>query len=225
MDTIKQVSSCGFSICTSPFFEVFLLLLVFVVPSAVAGAQPAPDAALRNVTSDVISALKQDRDLIDDPARLERFIEARIVPIFDFSLMTQFAMGRNWRTTSAAQQGQLTAEFKAMLLRTYSGMIATYRDPDITYKPIRYVPGDTDAIVQSEVKQSGARLLRIDYALTRTPVGWKVYDVKLDSVSVVTAYRNGFAAKIRDAGVDGLIRALAEKNRQAEPGRTSLAGG
>ena len=225
MDTIKQVSSCGFSICTSPYIEVFMLLLLFVVPTAVLGAQPAPDAALKSVTADVVAALKQDRDLVDDPAKLERLIENRIVPVFDFELMTQLAVGRNWRATSASQQRQLTTEFKAMLLRTYSGMISSYRDPEISYKPIRYVPGDTDAIVYSEVKQPGSKLLRIDYALTRTPIGWKVYDVKLDGVSVITAYRNGFTSKIRDVGVDGLIRALAEKNRQAEPGRTSLAGG
>ncbi len=225
METIKQVSSCGFVVCTSPFFELFLLLLLFLVPTALQGAQSAPDTVLRTVTSDVVASLKQDRDLADDPLRLEGLIESKVAPVFDFSLMTQFAMGKSWRQTSTAQQNRLTSEFKVMLMRTYSGMLATYRDSEITYRPLRFVPGDTDAIVQSEVKRPGAKLLRVDYALTKTPMGWRVYDVKLDGISVVTAYRGGFAAKIRDAGVDGLIRALSEKNRQGYATTTSFAGG
>jgi phospholipid transport system substrate-binding protein len=222
METMTHGSALAFYFRLSPL-ELFLLLLLFLVPSALYAAQAAPDVLLRNVTSDVVASLKQDKDLADDPAKLQGLIEDKIVPAFDFSLMTQLAMGRNWRQTSVAQQSQLTAEFKAMLIRTYMSMLANYRDPAITYRPLRYVPGDTDAIVQSEVKQTGSKLLRVDYSLTRVALGWKVYDVKLDGVSVVTAYRDGFAAKIRDAGVDGLIRALAEKNRQAATTRTSLA--
>jgi phospholipid transport system substrate-binding protein len=227
METIKQVSTCGFSVCTSPFFELFLLLLLFLVPTALQGAQSAPDAVLKSVTSNVVASLKQDKDLADDPARLGDLIESKVLPVFDFSLMTQLALGRTWRTTTASQQDRLTAEFRTMLLRTYSGMLATYRDHTITYKPIRYVPGDTDATVRSEVIKQGSKGLRVDYQLTRmVGGGWKVYDVKLDGVSVVTAYRDGFAAKVRDSGVDGLIRALAEKNRQGiVVTRTSLVGG
>jgi phospholipid transport system substrate-binding protein len=224
MEAIKQVSAWGLS-AYFPSFELFLLLLLFLVPTALQGAQSAPDVVLRTVTSDVVASLKQDRELADDPARLESLIEAKVVPVFDFSLMTQFAMGRNWRQTSTEQQRRLTAEFKALLMRTYSGMIASYRDHEITYRPLRFVPGDTDAIVQSEARRPGSKLLKVDYTLTRTALGWRVYDVKLDGISVVTAYREGFAARIRESGVDGLIRNLADKNRQSMPGRTSLAGG
>jgi phospholipid transport system substrate-binding protein len=226
METIKQVSTCGFAVCTSPFFELFLLLLLFLVPSLLHAVQSAPDAVLRNATADVTAALKQDKDIADDPARLGDLVESKVLPVFDFSLMTQFAMGKTWRQTSASQQKRLTAEFRTLLVRTYSGMLATYRDHSVTYKPIRYVPGDTDATVRSEVSKPGAKSLRVDYQLTRmTGGGWKVYDVKLDGVSVVTAHREAFAARVRDSGVDGLIRALAEKNRQAVLTRTVLVGG
>jgi phospholipid transport system substrate-binding protein len=226
MEAITNGSAFAFAFRLSPV-ELFFVLLLFLVPSALQGAQSAPDAVLKSVTSDVVASLKQDRDIADDPARLGDLIESKVLPAFDFSLMTQFAMGKNWRQATPAQQGRLTAEFRTILLRTYSGMLATYRDHTITYKPIRYVPGDTDATVRSEVVKQGAKSLRVDYQLTRMAGGgWKVYDVKLDGVSVITAYREGFAAKVRDSGVDGLIRALAEKNRQGVAvTRTSLVGG
>ena len=201
---------------------VLLLLLSFAAPGLHA-ADVAPDKLLRSVTTEMIASLKQDP--ADDPARIAGLIEEKVVPVFDFSLMTQLAMARNWRLATPEQRDALTAEFKTMLVRTYSGTLAGYRDSTITYKPLRAVAGDTDATVRSDVRQ-GARRLRIDYDMSRTPEGWKVYDVKLDGISLVTAYRGGFAARIRDSGVDGLIRALAEKNREGlSAPRTAVAGG
>lgn len=206
---------------------VLLLLLSLVVPVS-QSAQVAPDALLRGVTSEVVASLKQDKAQADDPSKLDGLIEAKIVPVFDFSRMTQLAMARNWRLASAEQQTLLTAEFKAMLVRTYSATLAGFRDHTITYKPFRFVPGDTDATVRSELRQGSRVQYKIDYEMTRTAEGWKVYDVKLDGISLVTSYRDGFAARVRDAGVDGLIRALAERNRQDIPSSksaTAVAGG
>jgi phospholipid transport system substrate-binding protein len=205
---------------------LFLLLLLFLVPSALHAAKSAPDEALKSATAEVVAALKQEPGITDDPERLAGLIESKVLPVFDFSLMTQFAVGKTWQQTSAAQQRRLTSEFRTMMVRSYAGMLATYRDHSITYKPIRYMPGDTDATVRSEVSKPGAKSLRVDYQVTRMTVGgWKVYDVKLDGVSIVTAHRPAFTAKIRDSGVDGLIRTLAERNRQATVTRTSLVGG
>jgi phospholipid transport system substrate-binding protein len=177
--------------------------------------ETAPDALLSAVTSEVLAVLKQNREA-DNPARLAELVETRVLPLFDFSRMTQLAAARSWRLASPEQQSALTAEFRTLLVRTYSAALAAYRDRTIVYKPLRLARGDTDATVRSEVKQAGGQL-KIDYDMVKTPEGWKVYDVKMDGVSLVTAYREGFAAKVRDAGVDGLIKALAEKNRQGEP--------
>ena len=190
------------------------LSLSLLFASVSLAAPQAPDVLLKNVTSEVFASMKQDAELANDPSRLDELVTAKVVPVFDFSRMTQLAMARNWRLASARQQDRLTAEFKAMLLRTYSATLVSYRDQPINYKASRFVPGDTDATVRSEVKH-GAKVYKLDYEMTRTPDGWKVYDVKVDSVSLVTTYREGFTAKVREAGVDGLIRALAEKNRQS----------
>jgi phospholipid transport system substrate-binding protein len=170
------------------------LLLSLMLGSTSVAAQEAPDVRLKNATDDLF--------------------KARMAPAFDFSRMTQLAMARKWRLASARQQDRLTAEFKSVLLRTYSATLASYRDCAITYKASHFLPRDTDATVQSEVKQC-ARAHKLDYEMTRTPDGWKVYDVKLDGASLVTAYRATFTARLRDSGVDGLIRTLAEKNRQS----------
>jgi phospholipid transport system substrate-binding protein len=190
------------------------LLLSLMLGSTSVAAQEAPDARLRNATNEFLSDLKQDAELANDPAKVDDLFKARMAPAFDFSRMTQLAMARKWRLASARQQDRLTAEFKSVLLRTYSSTLASYRDCAITYKASHFLPRDTDATVQSEVKQC-ARAHRLDYEMTRTPDGWKVYDVKLDGASLVTAYRATFTARLRDSGVDGLIRTLAEKNRQS----------
>ena len=204
---------------------VFAMSLALVAP-ALQARGVAPDVLLSSVTAEVIASLKQDKELADDPAKLAELVEKKVVPIFDFSRMAQLATARNWRQASPAQQNALTAEFKTLLVRSYSTALASYRGQPITYKPLRRAPTDTDATVRSEVRQ-GTTLLTLDYALVKTPAGWKVYDVKLDGVSLVTAYREGFAAKVRESGVNGLIRALAEKNKEGLPAAstTTVAAG
>jgi phospholipid transport system substrate-binding protein len=190
------------------------LLLSLTLGPACLAAQEAPDALLRNATNDYVAGLKEDSELAGDPSRSESLFKARMAPVFDFSRMTQLAMHRNWRLASARQQDRLTAEFKSVLLRAYSAAFASYRDCVITYKASHFDPRDTDATVRSEVKQC-AKPHKLDYEMTRTPDGWRVYDIKLDGASIVTAHRGAFAARLHDSGVDGLIRTLAEKNRQS----------
>jgi len=205
---------------------VLVLSLALAAP-VLQAKEVAPDALLSSVTAEVFATLRQYRDLAESPAKLAGLIEKKVVPIFDFSRMAQLATARNWRRASLAQQDALTAEFKTLLVRSYSTALTAYRDQAITYKPLRGDPRDTDVTIRSEVRQGGG-VLTIDYAMVKTPEGWKVYDVKIDSVSLVTAYREGFAAKVRDAGVEGLIRALAEKNREglsSSRPATTVAGG
>lgn len=199
-----------------------LLLMFLVLPAPLSrAAETAPDALLNAATSEVMAALKQSRDQPESPAKLAAVVETTVLPLFDFSRMTQLAAARNWRLASPFQQNALVAEFKTLLVRTYSTALGGYRDQVVTYRPLRAASDDTDVTVRSEVKQ-GAAKLKIDYEMAKTSAGWKVYDVKLDGVSLVTAYRPGFAAKVRDAGVDGLIQALAEKNRPDKPAARPL---
>lgn len=186
------------------------------VPQAVTPAQDvAPDVLLNAVTSEVIAIIKQDGDIQDgNPAKVAALVETRILPHFDFARMTQTAMGRNWPLATPEQQKALTLEFKTLLVRTYSTALSSYRDEVIEYKPLRVAPDATEVTVKSEVRQPGKERLTIDYDMERTPAGWKVYNIKIAGISLVTTYRETFAGRVRDGGIEGLIKSLSDKNRQ-----------
>jgi phospholipid transport system substrate-binding protein len=169
---------------------------------------------MKTDTEEVIVILKQDL-ASGERTDVGRLVEEKILPLFDFERMTSLAVARNWRGASPGQQGALVAEFRTLLVRTYSRALSTYRDQQIEYKPLRAAAGDTDVLVRSLVRRPGVETLTIDYDMEDTPAGWKVYDVKVGGVSLVITYRESFAAAVRDGGVDGLIKLLADKNRQA----------
>jgi len=193
-------------------------LVALLIPVAQA-QQLAPDVLVKTISQEVTTILKQDKDIqAGDPKKVADLIETKVVPHFNFVHMTRIAMARNWRVASPDQQKQLTGEFKTLLVRTYSTALSSYRDQQIDYKPLRAKPEDTEVTVRSEVRQSGSsQPIGIDYEMEKTPDGWKVYDVKVGGVSLVTTYRETFASEVRERGVDGLIKSLATKNRQGDP--------
>ncbi len=195
----------------------FYLLFASLVPLAQA-QQLAPDVLVKSITEEVVTILKKDQDIqAGDSKKAADVIESKIVPHFNFIRMTRIAMGRNWRVASPEQQKELADEFRTLLVRTYSTALANYRDQQIDYKPLRSKPEDTEVTVRSDVKQSGSsQPVSIDYEMEKTPNGWKVYDVKVGGVSLVTTYRDTFASEVRERGVDGLIKSLSTKNRQPE---------
>jgi len=191
--------------------------LALLAPVAQAQAL-APDALVKTITDEVVAMLKKDKDIqAGDTQKAAELIEAKIVPHFDFTRMARIAMARNWRSATPDQQKQLASEFKTLLVRTYSTALTNYRDQQIDYKPLRAKPEDSEVTVKSDVKQSGSsQPVSIDYEMEKTDNGWKIYDVKVGGVSLVTTYRDTFASEVRDHGIDGLIKSLATKNRETE---------
>jgi phospholipid transport system substrate-binding protein len=196
----------------------FSLALLLAVAAPVAGAQTtAPDVLLKNVTAEVITIIRQDKDIqAGVPAKVAEVVETRILPLFDFARMTQLAVARNWNAATPEQQKSLTTEFRTLLVRTYSTALSNYRDQAIDFKPLRSAPGDTEVTVKSVVKQAGMDALSMDYDMEKRADGWKVYDIKIDGISLITTYRETFANKVREGGVEGLIKSLADKNRQGD---------
>jgi phospholipid transport system substrate-binding protein len=190
------------------------MLVVGLVCPAAADAQ-APDALVRSVAAEVLEIVKNDKDIqAGDARKAMALVEEKVLPHFDFTHMTALAMGRNWRKATPEQQKKLTDEFRTLLVRTYSTALTKYRDQTIDYKPLRAQPGDTDVTVRSSIQQSGAEPVTIDYSMEKTPAGWKVYDVTVAGISLVTTYRDAFTQEVHNVGVDGLIKKLGDKNQQ-----------
>ena len=163
---------------------VALMVAAFAVA---ANAQEAPDALVKRVTQEVVGIIKSDPKVqAGDQARIREVIETKLLPNFDFERMTALAMGRNWRTATSEQQKQLVEQFRTLLVRTYSGALTQYRDQTMDYKPLRADANATEVTVRTEVIRSGQAPVQIDYAMEKTPSGWKVYDVIVGGVSLVT---------------------------------------
>jgi phospholipid transport system substrate-binding protein len=197
--------------------KVVIALCFSVFASAVSAQDLAPDAQVKKITDEVIGVIKQDKDIQGgNQKKIDDLVDAKVLPYFNFSHMTALAVGRNWPKASAEQQKMLTSEFRTLLVRTYSSALSTYKNQVIEFKPLRAAAADTDVTVRTQVKQPGAEPISIDYSMEKIPSGWKVYDVAVGGVSLVTNYRETFNAEIRDGGVDSLIKSLASKNRSLE---------
>lgn len=210
----KDISPFGSEMQALVAKYVLLLTLALAAPASRA-QDVAPDALLRAVSFKVIDEIKEVQGFqADVPAKVAVLVETMILPLFDFDHMTRLATARNWRLATPEQQRLLTEEFKTLLVRTYSTALAHYRGEVIDFKRLRAAPRDTDVTVRSEVNQPGKERMTLDYEMEKTPAGWKIYDVKVAGVRLVTTYRDVFAEKVRDGGVDGLIKFLADANRK-----------
>ena len=177
-------------------------------------ADLAPDALVKKTAEEVLAIVKADKDIqAGNTKKVVELAEAKVLPHFDFTRMTRLAMGKNWSKASDAQKEALTSEFRTLLVRTYSVALAQYKNQTIDYKRLTLAPTDTEATVRTAVVQSGGQPIPIDYRMAEGAQGWKVFDISIDGVSLVTNYRATFNQTVEQSGVDGLIKSLAEKNK------------
>jgi len=199
-------------------FSLARLVAGFCCAIAVSAAfaQEAPDALVKRVAQETLQTIKSDAKVqAGDQQRIREVVESKLLPYFDFDRITALAMGRNWRQASPEQQKQLVDQFRTLLVRTYSGALAQYRDQVMDYKPLRAEANATDVTVRTEVVRQGQAPVQIDYSMTKSPSGWRVYDVIVGGVSLVTNYRDEFNEQIKSGGIDGLIKSLNTKNQGA----------
>jgi len=192
--------------------KFMLTLLVALVP-ALAFAQEGPDAMVKRISDEVLTIIKQDKDLqAGNSAKVVELAEQKVLPHFDFTRMTRLAVGRNWAQASDAQKEALIKEFRTMLVRTYSTSLTAYRNQTIEVKPTKMSPADKETVVRTQVLQQGGPPIPIDYSMEKADSGWKVYDVVIDGASLVTTYRGTFNDQIQKGGIDGLLKTLQERN-------------
>jgi len=192
------------------------LLALGLLASAPARAQDvAPDALAKRVTDEVLTVLRTDKDIqAGNSAKVIDLVEKKVLPHFDFVRMTRLAVGANWRQASAEQQKTLTNEFRTLLVHTYASTFTAYRNQAIDYRPLRMEPADTEVTVRSQIVQQGGKPVTVDYRMAKDGAAWKVYDVIVADLSLVQNYRGSFESEVRKGGIDGLLKALTDKNRQ-----------
>ena len=195
-----------------------ILLACFsgIVPAA---DEVAPDALVRATTEEVLTIVRNDKDIrAGDVSKIVKLIEEKVAPHFDFTRMTRLAVGRPWREASEAQRETLIKEFRTLLVRSYSAAFTAYTGITVEYRPYKMDSGEPETTVQTLIKlPGGAPPITVDYDMGKTPQGWKVYDVRVAGASLIINYRNLFAQEIQNGGIDGLIKSLVDKNSGKSP--------
>jgi phospholipid transport system substrate-binding protein len=192
-------------------FRFFLALAFFATP--VFAQDLGPEDLVKKVTAEVLDALKNDKQLAQgERQRAIKLAEEKVLPHVDFEESTRLAVGRSWAKATPEQKKRLTQEFRNMLVRTYSNAIQPYEGQQMKVMPVRMKPGDTEVTVQNQFMRGGAQPVKIDYSMRKTDQGWKIYDIVVEGVSLVLTYRSEFDAVVKQEGIDGLIKRLAQKN-------------
>lgn len=200
------------------FLGIVLLMLSSLLVFPAWAIDLAPDRLVDKTVKEVIEIIQKDEELKNgNKDKMLDLIETKILPHFNFSRMTQLAMGQHWSKAAPEQQNKLVTEFRTLLVRTYSNALTSYNHETINVNPIKQLGDQVETTVRTVVIQGkGREPVPIDYSMEKKPDGWKVYDVTIAGVSLVTNYRGTFNSQVRKGGVEGLLKALADKNKSLE---------
>jgi phospholipid transport system substrate-binding protein len=200
------------------FNRLITIMLAFATLSFAGGAlaqQEDPQALVKRVSQDVLATAKTDKEIQSgNQQHVLAVVEEKILPYVDFQRMTSLAAGRFWREATPEQQKHLVDEFRKLLVYTYSGAITQIREQELEFKPMRGNPAEGEVEVRSQVVQPRGEPLQLNYRLYKTPDGWKIYDMNVLGAWLVETYKGNFASEISRGGIDGLIKALAERNKK-----------
>jgi phospholipid transport system substrate-binding protein len=198
-----------------------LIFAAATLGATAAFAQAAPDAMIKQVSGEVIDAVKSDKAIqAGDISRIQALVDSKVMPHVDFQRMTASVVGKYWKTATPEQQQKLQAEFKTLLIRTYAGALTQVKDQTtVNVKPMRSAAEDTDVTVRTEIKTTGDPV-QLDYRLEKLPAEWKIFDVNVLGVWLVDQYKSSFAQEIAANGIDGLLTKLVAKNKAPAPAKS-----
>ena len=197
------------------FKSIFAALLLVGAATAQASAEAieSPVALLERTSNEVIQILKYDHELLkQEPERVYKIVDDYILPHLDDVTMAKLALGKNWKKASKEQKLAFVNEFRNLLVRTYSKSLIEFKDQQINYFPVKLAADEKKTSVKAEVIQPGGPSIPMAYRMRIKNNEWKVYDIKIDGVSLVTSYRGTFTQEIRKSGIDGLLKYLRDKN-------------
>ena len=176
----------------------------------------APDVLIKTTAEEVLAIVKQDKDIqAGNQKKILALVDAKVLPHFDFTRMTQLSVGKSWRSATPEQKQALVTEYRNMLVRTYTKAFTVYRDQTIEVKPFKMAADATEVTVKTNIIKPGAPPIPVNYEMAKTADSWKVFDLTIEGVSLVTSYRGTFNSEIQEKGIDGLIKTLSDKNLNA----------
>lgn len=198
------------------YLTSFILSAGLMAGSGAAMAEMTADELVKQTAEDVLNTIKNDKDIQSgNQQKIFALAEEKILPNFDFERVCRMVLGKNWKAATPEQQAVFQKEFRSLLLRTYATALGKYKNQVIEYKPMRAEPGAKNVSVKTQILQPGGQPIAVDYSLVKDENGWKVYDIVIESVSLVTNYRSQFSNEIRTNGLDSLNKKLADKNKAA----------
>lgn len=196
------------------FFKIFIFVLSIIFSFLLLAEDLGPQELVHKTADDVLLVLKNNQEIHTDKQKMYQLAEEKILPNFDLERISALVLGKTWRSIDETQKQKFQAEFKTMLLRTYVVALGKYKDQEIEFKPLRMEPEDKQARVKTQIIQNGAQPISVDYVLAKTENSWKVFDIVIEGVSLVTNYRSQFSGEIKNNGIDSLISKLSEKNNK-----------
>ncbi len=200
----------------------FLLLILTLLMSMSIFAAEAPDLFVRKIADEVFEILKTDKDLkAGNKEKAYKITEEKILPYFDFDRISKLVLGKAWQAATKDEQEAFKKEFRTMLVKTYGSALLKFKDQTLNYKPTRFQPSDEEVLVKTEILKSGAPPLPIDYMLEKDGDSWKVFDIIIEGVSLVTNFRGQFGNEIKQNGIASLISKLAEKNADSDKAKSN----
>ncbi len=197
------------------FHKLLTGLCLTLAIAGAAHAETAPDALVKRISTEVIDTAKTDKAIqAGDVNKVIALVDSKVMPSVNFEVMTRSAVGPKWREATPEQRGKLQAEFKTLLVRVYAGALTQIKDQTVEITRTQPVPQSTQVVVQSEVRGKGEPI-KLDYRLDKFDADWKIIDVNVGGIWLVTSYRSQFAQELGKGGLDGLIGALVERNKAA----------
>jgi len=203
-------TTCCFSVI------LFLILNIITLPAFADAATTHPaETVIKQTTDTIFSEIIKNRDAIKkDVNLLHKMVNEIVIPHFDFKKMAGWVLGKHWRKANNKQKDDFTKQFRILLVRTYANALANNADQKIIYKAVK-IKNEKKVIVQTEIEQKGTFALPINYRMHLKDKEWKVYDVNIDGISLVTNYRSSFASEIRKGSITKLIEKLTDRNLKA----------
>jgi phospholipid transport system substrate-binding protein len=198
-------------------------LVLLVLPVLALAGNTRPIDVIRGASEEVLQQLNAESGIRSDPVKLNRLIQAHIAPHVDFTALSRLTLGKQWRRTTPEQRSLFVREFAELLIRIYATALATYSNHEIAYLSSTVAGNGRRATVRTRIVEAGRAPLTVDYSLRRIKESWKIFDVKIEGVSLVISYRSSFAQEIRERGLDGLIEGLAARNAAGAAGKVAAA--